>query len=70
MSCEAADGVERQANVRAVLQEIEEEELLFQTSEEKKRAKAVAVEEEGQKEEPSAEEAKVKVESVGEAKFY
>ena len=69
MSCEAADGVERQANARAVLQEIEEEELLFQTSEEKKRAKA-AVEEEGEKEEPSAEEAKDMVESLGEAKFY
>jgi hypothetical protein len=61
----------------AVLKEIEEEELLFQSSLEKKRRKEAAKAEEqkegaqeaGNAHSPS-QEARVKVESLGGAKFY
>ena len=54
-----------------MLQEIEDEELLFQTSEEKKRARmAEAAEAAGAAGKKTAEEAKVRVESLGGAKFY
>lgn len=65
-------------DLHTVLKEIEEEELLFQSSLEKKKMKEAAKAQEQASqvaEEPGAlhgaeEEAKVKVESLGAAKFY
>jgi hypothetical protein len=70
-------GPQRDADMCAVLKEIEEEELLFQSSLEKKRIKEAAKTEE-QKEAArkagsahcTSQEARVKVESLGGAKFY
>ena len=67
------------ANDGIVIKEVEEEELLFQTTEEKKKIKEARLE--GQKKEATEkeggvvpqgahEEAKVKVEERGGAKFY
>lgn len=60
-----------------MIEEIEEEELLFQTTQEKKRIKAARTEEAKNLEKHNEEngqntqdEAKVKVEELGGAKFY